>query len=264
MSKKQVYGKCRICGVEKKLTQEHYIPRAAGGAMKIKLYNGEELMKTLHKDEDGNDYKPKGVYKQSGLMEYTLCKECNEYSGIYYDKDFALFYNVVQFGVLRNIDVPEDISTEDFLLDETMNMSLKKLKPYNIAKRILVSFCTVERDGLTDDNPEIRKALLDKDYTPNTDGFGLFLSLHLGNSAYYATIAALSDITRNFRVSAYAGIESDFIAFYLTTDSDTKLAGLDSCLDITHWLTDYKYNEEADLDLELTFIKSKNLLFPIS
>lgn len=47
MAKKKVYGKCRICGEEKQLTQEHYIPRAAGGGAKRTLYSGDELIKTL-------------------------------------------------------------------------------------------------------------------------------------------------------------------------------------------------------------------------
>ena len=192
MSKKKIYGNCRICGIEKKLTQEHYIPRAAGGAMKLKLYKGEELMKTLHNDKDGKNYKPKGIFKQNGLAEYTLCKECNEYSGLYYDKDFALFYNIIHFGVQRNINIPEHTTTEQYLRGKSMKMTLKKLKPFNIAKRILVSFSSVEHAGLTERNSEIRKALLDKYYTPQTDDFGIYLSLHIGNSLHYGTIATLN------------------------------------------------------------------------
>lgn len=65
------------------------------------------------------------------------------------------------------------------------------VKPCNIAKRILVSFCSIEHKGLTDRKPEIRKAILDKNYKPNTDDFAIYLSLHVGNSAFYGTIPAI-------------------------------------------------------------------------
>lgn len=264
MSKKKVFGTCRVCGLDKKLTQEHYIPRAAGGAMKTKIYAGDELLKSVELDDDGNNYKPRHKLSQSGLMDYTLCKQCNEYSGINYDKDFSLFYNVVQFGVYRNIDIPENISTTEYLLDKTLTMSLKDMRPFNIAKRILVSFCTVEHKGLTSRIPEIRKAILDKDYTPEVDTFKIFLGLHTGNSAYYGTIAALKGLTEPSYISAYAGIESDFLAFYFTSHADTMKRGLEGCIDITNWLTDYGYNQTTDLNLTLEFNQTKHLLFPIN
>ena len=115
MTRKKVYGKCRICGEEKQLTQEHYIPRAAGGSAKITLYSGDELIKSLRKDEDGNDYKPRGRIKQNGLSKYTLCKECNELSGAFYDKEFARFYNGVHHILITSINIPKGQAMGDFL-----------------------------------------------------------------------------------------------------------------------------------------------------
>ncbi|HEX6258873.1 MAG TPA: hypothetical protein VFZ48_05325, partial [Candidatus Saccharimonadales bacterium] len=222
MAKKKVYGKCRICGEEKKLSQEHYIPRAAGGGEKTKLYGGNELFKTLHKDEDGNDYKPRGRISQSGLSEYSLCKECNELSGAFYDKEFAEFYNGIHYMLSTSIKIPEGQTMGDYLEGKVVTMVLEDIKPLNIAKRMLVSFCTVEHPGLTDRHPEIRKAILDKDYRPSTDGFALYASLHLGNSAYYGTIGVLKNIDGNMFTQSYAGIESELIAFYYSGDKETK------------------------------------------
>ena len=39
MAKKKIIGRCRICGEERQLTEEHYIPRAAGGGVKAVLYS---------------------------------------------------------------------------------------------------------------------------------------------------------------------------------------------------------------------------------
>jgi hypothetical protein len=263
MAKKKVYGKCRICGEEKQLTQEHYIPRAAGGGTKITLYSGDELIKTLHKDEDGNDYKPRGKIKQNGLSEYTLCKECNELSGVLYDKEFARFHNGIHHVLTSSIKIPEGQTMGDYLENKVVTIVLEDIKPLNIAKRMLVSFCSVEYAGLTEQQPEIRKAILDKDYQPNTDNFALYMSLHLGNSACYGTVAALKNIGGRHITQAYAGIENELVAFYLSNDKETKAVGLENCTDITPWLTRYKYDQSATVQLELKFNKSLMLRFPI-
>lgn len=264
MAKKKVYGKCRICGEEKQLSQEHYIPRAAGGGAKVTLYSGDELIKTLHKDEDGNDYKPRGKIKQNGLAEYTLCKECNELSGRLYDKEFARFHHAVHHIITSSITIPKGQTMEDYLEGEVVTMVLQGIKPLNIAKRVLVSFCSIEHPGLTDRQPEIRKAILDKDYLPNTDDFALYMSLHLGNSAYFGTVAALMNLfSSNPITQVYAGIENELIAFYYSSDKDTKARGMHNCVDITPWLTRYKYDQTATIKLELMFNKSLNIRFPI-
>lgn len=264
MAKKKVYGKCRICGEEKQLSQEHYIPRAAGGGAKVTLYSGDELIKTLHKDEDGNDYKPRGKIKQNGLAEHTLCKECNELSGALYDKEFARFHNGVHHIITSSITIPKGQTMEDYLDGEVVTMVLQDIKPFNIAKRMLVSFCSVEHPGLTDRRPEIRKAILNKDHQPNTDDFALYMSLHLGNSAYFGTVGALMNIGDRYITQAYAGIENELIAFYYSGDDETKALGLNNCADITPWLTRYKYNQTATIKLELMFNKSLMIRFPIS
>lgn len=264
MAKKKVFGKCRICGTENQLTQEHYIPRAAGGGTKVTLYSGDELINTLQKDKNGNNQKLRGRIKQNGLSEYTLCKECNELSGILYDKEFARFHNGVHSILISSIKIPEDKTTEDYLENEVVTMKLADIKPLNIAKRMLVSFCSVEHAGLTDRRPEIRKAILDKNYRPNTDNFALFMSLHLGNSAYYGTVTALKHVGDRYFTQAYAGIENELVAFYYSADKDTKAMGLDNCTDITPWLTRYEYDQAATVELELKFNKSLMVRFPIN
>lgn len=264
MAKKKVYGECRICGEHKKLSQEHYIPRAAGGGAKITLYSGDELVKTLQKDKDGNSYKPRGKIKQNGLAEYTLCKECNELSGTLYDKEFARFHNGMHHMLTSSIKIPTGQNIEEYLEGKVLTVVLQDIKPFNIAKRILVSFCSVEHPGLTDRRPDIRKAILDKDYRPNTEDFAMYMSLHIGNSAYFGTVSALKNISGNMITQAYAGIENELLAYYYSGDRDTKALGLDNCADITHWLTRYEYDQSTTVKMELMFNKSLMVRFPIA
>lgn len=263
MGKKKIYGKCSICCEQKQLTQEHYIPRAAGGGAKATLYSGDELLKTLHKDDEGNTHKPKGKIQQNGLVKYTLCKECNEQSGVLYDKEFSRFFNGIHHVILSSIELPEGQTMPEYLEGRIATITLEDIKPSNIAKRILVSFCSVEHPGLTDRMPEIRKAIQDKDYKPDTSDFAIYMSLHLGNSAYFGTAAALKNINGALITQAYAGIESDLVAFYFTADKETKAIGLENCTDITEWLTKYDYNQSVNVSLEVMFNKSLMIRFPI-
>ncbi len=264
MAKKKIIGICQICGEEKQLTVEHYIPRSAGGGTRATLYSGDELIKTLQKDEEGNTHKPKGKIQQNGLAKHTLCKECNEQSGTLYDKDFARLFNGIHHVIMSSINIPNDQTTEEYLESQIATIKLEDIKPNNIAKRILVSFCSVEHPGLTERMPEIRKAIQDKNYKPDTSNFAIYMSLHLGNSAYFGTVGALKNINGTYYPQSYAGIESDFVAFYLSTDKETIDIGLENCLEITDWLTRYDYNQSANVSLELHFNKSLMMRFPLN
>lgn len=261
MAKRKIFGQCRICGEEKKLTEEHYIPRAAGGGAKVKLYKGDELLKTLGTDKA---HIPFGKIQQSGLSEYTLCKECNQMCGTDYDKDFSDFYIGVHRVLIDFLNTNNINPADDNLNGKKVTLEIVNIKPNNIAKRILASFCTIEHAGLTDRNPEIRKALLDKTYQPDTSSFGVYMSLHIGNSAFYATMAALKSVGNQYIVEAFSGIESELLAFYFSSDKDTISRGLLKCTNITDWLTNYLYDEVSSINLELIFNKSLTLRFLIN
>jgi hypothetical protein len=263
MAKKIIIGACQICGEEKQLTVEHYIPRAAGGGASATIYSGDELLKSLQTDDDGKPLKPKGKLQQNGMVKHTLCKECNERSGTLYDKEFSRFYKGLHYVLMNSISIPKGQTIEEFLEGQIVDITIPEIKLLNIAKRILVSFCSVEYPGLTNRQLEIRKAIMDKDYIPDTSGFALFMSLHLGNSAFFGTMAALKGINDQLITQVFAGIESDFLAFYFTTDKNTKAMGLENCTDITEWLTKYKYDQPVDVKLELMFNKSLMIRFPI-
>lgn len=258
MSKKEVIERCRICGQKKKLSYEHILPRVAGGGKKVKLYQASDV---LEADKNGVD-NPFGKIYQMGYGEYTLCKECNEYCGSHYDKDFAKFYRTLWRAVSEF--VAKDYGDKDpdevrkILLSGSYEVTLLNMKPLNIAKRVLASFCSIEDKAfITDRIPEIRKSIMDKGYRPKCCDFRLYFCLHLGNSAYFATIAALG---KNGEIYAFAGMETNPIAFYLTQQG-AKMPPV-NVIDITHWLRDYEYDQVMDLACVIPFNKTLGLSFP--
>jgi hypothetical protein len=258
--KAPIVGICRICGLNKTLTEEHIIPRVAGGGTSVKLYKADELLKTLGDGEE----KPYGIIKQNGHAEYTLCGDCNSLSGRNYDEDFADFYNIFTQQIPPRITIPKGVIADDYLENKVVDIDVIGIKPFNIAKRILVSFCSVDLPGLTDRHPEIRKAILDKGYQPKTNDFSLYLSLHVGSSLYFGTQGVLMNTPTGIETVSYAGIEADNVAFYLAPhDEHLKGGGLINCLDITPWLNRYQYDEVKTVRLELMFNKSLSIRFPI-
>lgn len=263
---KNIIGTCRVCGSHGRLTVEHILPRAAGGGEKTKIFAGDELIKAVSRRQDATgdeDEVPYGVIQQNGFVEHTLCRSCNSYSGKHYDKEFSVLYNAVKYFVSQQVK-EQDISTieelDNFLSDKGMSLKLTRLKPNNIAKRILVAFCSVEHEGLTDRVPEIRKAIMQKGYKPDVSNFSIYFTPHIGSNGYFGTLVAFSGNIAH----SYAGIELGPLAFYLS-DHDAHIKGgpLAKCIDITNWLTNYAYDEEADeLEILANFEKSLALNIP--
>ena len=265
MAKKQRQpNRCRICGKLEVLTEEHILPRAAGGNREAKIYSGTEMLKTL---KANNINRPYGKIRQNGHTEFTLCASCNNHSGLVYDKDFADFYNAFGQQVLKialENNIQDTNSLSEFLLNKSIVMTLEGVKPMNIAKRVLVAFCSIEFEGLTERNQEIRKAIIDKNYVPDISGFSLYMTPHVGNESYYARMASILETKSGTLVSqAFAGIETGYTAFYLADhDEHTKGGSLSGCIDITNWLVECSYDQKATIEIHGTFKKPLMIDFP--
>ncbi len=248
------------------LTVEHILPKAAGGGEPAKIYTGEELMKTL--GAEAADEAIKYINQQNGYVAYTLCKLCNNNSGALYDEDFSHFYNFVRseiYKIFKTVELKDSETLNEYLSKKGIGMKLKGVKPLNIAKRVLVAFTSVEHAGLTNRIPEIRKAILDKNYKPDVSGFSLYMTPHYGNDGYFGTVASMiKGGDGQYYTQAYAGIELGPIAFYLTPkDEHLKGGALKECLDITSWLEDYNYDELVDFEIHANFMDTLGLKFNI-
>lgn len=85
MAKQEHFGNCHICGQYKKLTYEHIPPEAAFNSQRRKMSTVEELMKG--KTENRAPWDIEGLkYKQfqQGTGFFTLCGECNSFTGAKY------------------------------------------------------------------------------------------------------------------------------------------------------------------------------------
>ena len=256
MPKSNLVGICRVCGKKKPLTREHIIPRAAGNNTNFNVYNGQDLLVNRKTPE-----KIKKEIRQGGFTVTTLCKQCNEKSGGWYDHAFSKFFLAIEQLVSNQIKTPLGMDPKDWLNGKEVSFDVigKEVKPLNIAKRVLVALCSAEYEDMTEDRyPEIRKAILKKDYQPDTSKFSIYLGLNLsGRMLAFPLQGVLSQVDGRSVTESYAGVESEVLSMYLASkDMHLKGGKLSQSLDITSWLTEYSYDEVSDLHLKLTFNKS--------
>lgn len=250
-------GLCQICGKNGKLTVEHIIPRNAGGGKKAKLY---DITDVLENGKNAHYHQ-----KQNGLTATTLCADCNNLLGREYDEDFGRFYIFVNMGVddtLRKALDNGEINNRADLIGKSISFSIKEIRPFNIAKRVLASFCSIDHEDLTDRIPEIRKAILEPDYIPNTQNFAIFMALKTNTSdSFFATIATFKT---DHTIECYAGIESIYTCFYIKDKRQNNASPdtFDDCLNITNWLTDFEHNKKYDMQFTFPFIATKALNIP--
>lgn len=251
-------GRCQICGKECKLSIEHIIPRNAGGGEMAKLYNLTDVLE--------HEKKARYHQKQNGLTATTLCSNCNNLLGREYDEDFGKFYTLINIGVedifqksLKN----KEVKSREELVGKSVELHIKQVKPFNIAKRILAIFCSIDHDDLIDRMPEIQKAILEPSYKPDCKDFALFMALKANtNDSFFATIRTLR---KDKKIECFAGVESRYACFYLKDKRQNKdfpdTFG-NECLNITDWLANFEYNKNYDMQLTFPFISTKVLNIP--
>lgn len=86
--KKNEFGKCSLCGKERKLTFEHIPPRSAFNNTPIKPVNGIDVLKDNGRmpwDISGLKYEN----QQKGFGLYSLCQQCNNTTGRLYGNSYA-------------------------------------------------------------------------------------------------------------------------------------------------------------------------------
>ena len=79
------FGKCALCGKECNLSFEHIPPESAFNNSPAKPVSGDKLVE----DDDRMPWDTSGLkyeHQQRGMGKYSLCRDCNSFTGVYYGK----------------------------------------------------------------------------------------------------------------------------------------------------------------------------------
>lgn len=243
------FGTCRICGLHKRLTEEHIPPKSAFNNGTILIYSGDEAMKTIT-DESRLPWNFEGLkykIKQGGRTFKTLCSKCNSYCGTnyvdYYQttvKSFAYF-----------------LSTLDLLNAKYVEAKTKKFKPLPFFKQIISMFASLTNIS-NEDN--MRDFILDKEDNNFDDKkYRVYMSIFKEGINRIFGWSVLGRTDGNFLVSEI--VSYPFIFVLLGNADEHKLK--ECCefgVDITNFAK-FKFNEETSLEISLP-INECNINFP--
>lgn len=155
MSRKPIYGKCRICGEERKLTFEHVPPETTFNSFSVKTISGDRLINSIA-DENVLPWevgKEKGKIQQRGRGGYYLCPECNSKTGQWYVPEYSKFVKSIHYALQQSQDQEYN----------ALIIKMEGIKPLPVFKQIMTMFCDINNGCMGDDS--LRDYLLNKTST---------------------------------------------------------------------------------------------------
>ncbi len=241
------FGICKICGKHKILTEEHIPPKSAFNNGTMKIYSGDEVMRSLTDNErlpwdfEGLKY----TLKQGGQTFKTICSKCNSYCGT----NYVNYYQMVVKGLayfLSGLNISEA---------KVIDVKANTFQPLPFFKQIIAMFAS-----LTDISSDCRDFLLDKESNNfNYNKYNVYMSLFKDG---LKRISGWNFILRTDGTFKVAEIVSfPFIFVLLGNAQDHCLQ--ETCefgVNITSF-SKYKFEEELSLEMSLP-IKECNINFP--
>ena len=166
--RKSVYGKCRICGREGKLSFEHVPPRAAYNKKTVIEYTVESWIRRQS---------TKGKQQQGGIGKYTLCQKCNADTGSWYGSEYVRWADMA-FDVLRILNKKPDV----FAGRGIIAVTLKDVYPLRFLKQVITCLFSVvgvsPESHFAENNPNLQRFILNKYQTRLPDTYHFFLRLY--------------------------------------------------------------------------------------
>lgn len=210
-------GKCKLCGQEGTLTFEHIPPRAAGNKI-TEFYeiNQEEYFQNA-REFAFTGKKPKGPKKQGGVGGYFLCKECNNFLGARYAKDYISLSNQCEL-LLRNSEFSQ--SRFEVLIE---NVNFLK-----VLKQVISIFICSNEYWFSEEYPDLLEFVKNKDsdYLPSKYNIYMYLNDEGANRS------------GNMNIVMNVGIVCEFtfppLGFVLVIDGQNSI-------EILYEITNFKY-----------------------
>jgi hypothetical protein len=184
LPRRPLQGRCRLCGQDAKLTKEHIPPRASGNKNTGRSHSFDEWLSRLDLEQ-----LPDGEHQQGGIFGYTLCRECNSYTGTHYGAEYQK-WTAIGRATLEGLPHPLQLDQLAEPLGWNLTAGSKEaggVLPGLFARQVLSCFCSLSGTwDLAERHPEIRHIILDQSPEPLPLGLELGLSLYVGPHARMA------------------------------------------------------------------------------
>lgn len=196
--KKKIYGDCRICGENGKLSFEHVPPEKAFN--NNRRYYEAGLMDLIEFKKESTDLKFDELYKkriaklkQGGIGFYTLCERCNNDTGGWYGGDYVDWVIQSMSILLKSKGRPSLIYPTYFY-------------PLRVIKQIITMFFSLNPEGFSANHKELKKFILNKSthgLSPkykiycyyNIEGVQRYIGGNLIGNVYHTETINLSELS---------------------------------------------------------------------
>lgn len=138
MARQEHTGICHICGEYKKLTYEHIPPEAAFNSQRRKMSTVKELME--NKKDNRAPWDIEGLkYKQfqQGTGFFTLCGECNSFTGAKYGVTYSDFIKAIGAEILK---IPKEKRKQG------LSFHVEQINLLAFFKQVISMFCSLNTE----------------------------------------------------------------------------------------------------------------------
>jgi hypothetical protein len=183
-------GRCNLCSKKGMLNYEHVPPRSSGNkTTRFKTGKYFDLMSS----SDPLNHKLTGKTEQGGIGFYSFCEKCNNFLGNEYVRPYKNWFNA-GMALIR------DNESKGFTY-EAHNQ-----KPNRILKQVLSMFLAINAETFLENEPSVRKYILDPntvDLSPNIRVFTYlnrgpkwrYLGLMVNGNLSTGSMSLVSEIT---------------------------------------------------------------------
>jgi hypothetical protein len=244
MSKKKYFGKCHICGENKKLSYEHVPPKKAFNDKATTVYKALDII------EGGglpwNVENIRGKNMQNGMGAYTLCIDCNSKTGSRYVNDF--------------IDVSVK-SSDSSNITVSGNFKYARIEIYdislvNFSKQVLAMFASVNSEDFFDAQTDLRELVMNYEETGiDKDKYAIYMYMYKGGTGRSSGISAMMKNDGTLVVSSeFVTIPFGFVLVLNPNRETLPEYGVE----ITDFLNDYKPSDRANIRLNLPIFEQNS------
>ena len=177
LPRRPVSGKCRLCGKETTLTKEHIPPRSSGNKLNTQGLSFDEWT-------NGTEFENMrgGRTQQGGIFGYTLCRDCNSFTGVHYGNEYKRWVAEANDFLKNNFNaVALDSQLGPFGYDITFGSKNNPRYPGAFIRQVLSCMCSLSGSwDLAEVQPSLRKIILDQSAEPLPDGIEISVAMYVG------------------------------------------------------------------------------------
>jgi hypothetical protein len=186
-------GRCRLCGEIRPLTKEHIPPKGAGNVATAPTHTLVEWLERRDLDTI-----PGGKIEQGGIWGYTLCADCNAFTGKAYGAEYQGWAIRAVLLMRQDENIHPRVLNErpepTFVTGQLGGNRDGGVSPGAMARQVLSCMCSLSSAwDLAGTSPAIRRIVLKGSREPLPSGMSLWMELFAGPNSRMIGPQVVSD-----------------------------------------------------------------------